>query len=99
MQPHADELIREIRRSLNYYQSQQTEHGAPNPVTQVLISGGGARMTGLTEYAAHKLGLSAACRGVFDNPRFMYGGTNDPGNGLEYSVASGLALRAFARAA
>lgn len=99
MQPHADELIREIRRSLNYYQSQQVEHGTPNPVSQVLISGGGARMNGLTEYAAHKLGLAAVSRGVFDNPRFVFGGTNDPGNGLEFAVASGLALRAYARAA
>jgi hypothetical protein len=36
---------------------------------------------------------------ILDNPRFSYSGTDDPGNGLELSVASGLAMRAFAKAA
>lgn len=99
LQPHVDDLIREIRRSLNYYQSQQTEAGAPNPVTHLVVSGGGANLHGLGEYVAHKLGLQVACQGVFDNPRFLYAGSEDPGHGLDLSVASGLAMRAFHKAA
>jgi len=99
LQPHVDELIREIRRSLNYYQSQQTEQGAPNPVTKILVSGGGAQLTGLAQYLSHKLGIEAEAKGIFDNPRFVSAGTEEPGQGLDLSVASGLAMRAHAKAA
>jgi type IV pilus assembly protein PilM len=99
LQPHIDELIREIRRSLNYYQSQQTEQGQPKPVTTVILSGGAARMPGLDEYMAKKLNLEVRTLGILDNPRFSYGGTDDPGTGMELSVASGLALRAYPKAA
>lgn len=99
MQPHVDDLIREIRRSLNYYQSQQTEHGTPNPVTQVIVSGGGSKLTGLQEYFAHKLGMEVSRVSILDNPRFTYAGQEEPGDCLEISVASGLAMRAFAKSA
>ncbi len=99
LQPHIDELIREIRRSLNYYQSQQTESGQPNPVTAIVLSGGTSKMIGLADYMSKKLGMPVTPVAVFDNPRFSYQGTDDPGSGLELSVASGLAMRAFARAA
>jgi len=99
LQPHVDELVREIRRSLNYYQSQQTESGAPNPVTSVLVCGGGAKLLGLPEYIGNKLGLVVTPAGVFENPRFVYAGTDELGSGLELPVASGLAMRAFAKAA
>lgn len=98
LQPHVDDLIREIRRSLNYYQSQQTDSGTPNPVTHLIVSGGGAKIRGLREYFAHKLSMDVACVSVLDNPRFVYAGTDEPGNGLELSVASGLAMRAFSKA-
>lgn len=99
LQPILDELIREVRRSLNYYQSQQTDSGQPNPVARVVVSGGGAQMTGLCEYLSEKLGMPVDAAGVFDNPRFIYGGVDEAGRGLELSVASGLAMRAFAKAA
>ncbi len=99
LQPHVDELVREIRRSLNYYQSQQTEQGAPNPVTKLIVSGGAARLGGLADYLSHKLGIETAARGVFDNPSFVSAGVEDPGSGLELSVAAGLAMRAFDKAA
>jgi len=99
MQPHVDDLIREIRRSLNYYQSQQTESGTPNPVSHVIVSGGGSKLTGLQEYFAHKLGMDVARVSVLDNPRFTYAGSEEPGDCLELSVASGLAMRAFTKSA
>ncbi|MCW5936933.1 MAG: type IV pilus assembly protein PilM [Fimbriimonadaceae bacterium] len=99
IQPHLDDLVREIRRSLNYYQSQQTEAGQNKPVTKILVCGGGASMKGLSTYMQNKLGLETLCLGVFDNPRFMYSGPDDPGHGFDLTVASGLAMRPFAKAA
>lgn len=99
LQPHVDDLIREIRRSLNYYQSQQTEGGSQNPVTHLLVSGGGAKIAGLGDYLAHKLGIQVVTTGVFDNPKFSYAGAEPIGNGLDIAVASGLAMRALTKAA
>lgn len=98
MQPHVDDLIREIRRSINYYQQQQTETGAPNPVTHLMVSGGGAKMNGLAPYLAHKLGVQVACAGVLDNPKFVALGLAEGDAGIDLAVASGLAMRAFAKA-
>ncbi len=99
LQPHIDDLIREIRRSLNYYQSQQTEAGKSTPVTRLVISGGGASLAGLAPYFENKLGIPVSCTGVFDNPRFVPVGNENAGHGLDLTVASGLAMRAFAKAA
>jgi type IV pilus assembly protein PilM len=99
IQPHVDELIREVRRSLNYYQSQQTENGQPKPVTRLVLSGGASKMAGLASYFEHKLGLPVTCAGVFDNPRFLQASGDPNDHGLDLSVASGLALRAYAKGA
>jgi len=98
LQPHVDDLIREIRRSLNYYQSQHADAGA-SQVTQLLVLGGAAKMKGIAEYIAHKLGVEVFSIGIFDNPRITYAGMEDIGNGLELAVAGGLAMRAYAKAA
>ncbi len=98
VQPHLDDLIREIRRSLNYYSSQQTEQGQPNPVTHLVVSGGGAKFIGLGEYFANKLGMQVVASGVFDNPRVQNGLHDSEERGLDLVVASGLAMRAFAKA-
>lgn len=98
LQPHLDDLIREIRRSLNYYQSQQNESGASSPVTGLIVSGGGAQMHGLAKYIGHKLQLETCAAGVLDNPRFSHMGETS-GGGHDLSVASGLAMRAQNKAA
>lgn len=98
LQPHLDDLVREIRRSLNYYQSQQNESGVSSPVTGLIISGGGALMHGLAQYIGHKLQLETCAAGVLDNPRFAHSGTVT-GGGHDLSVASGLAMRALLKAA
>lgn len=99
LQPHVDDLIREIRRSLNYYQSQQTESGSQAPVTHLMVSGGGAKLKGLGEYLAYKLGVQVVTTGVFDNPRFINGTTAETGQGLDFAVASGLAMRGTGKVA
>lgn len=99
LQPHMDDLIREMRRSLNYYQSQQTEAGQAKAVTDVIVSGGGANMAGTAEYIGTKLGMNVVPSGIFDNPRFLCESRDETQRGLELSVASGLAMRSQMRAA
>lgn len=99
LQPHIDDLIREIRRSLNYYQSQQSDGPLVVPVTKILLNGGGARFLGLSEYIESKMGIEAISLGVLDNPRFLASTPEPDSNGLELAVASGLAMRAFTKAA
>ncbi len=98
VQPHVDDLVREIRRSLNYFQSQQAD-GQGSPVNRVLLCGGAAAMPGLAAYMEHRLGIPTQLVGVFDNPRFTFAGLEEVGQGLDLTVASGLAMRPFARAA
>ncbi len=99
LQPHADELVREMRRSLNYFQSQQSESGEPMTVNTMVVTGGGAKLPGLAEYMGAKLGLSVVSIGVLDNPRFSYAGGLDVGSGMEFVVATGLAMRPYLKAA
>ncbi len=98
VQPHIDDLIREIRRSLNYFQSQQSEGDQNKTVEAILLTGGGAKLPGLAEYMAHKLGISTIAAGVFDNPRFTFSGHEEWGAGAELSIATGLAMRSFVKA-
>ena len=99
LQPHLDDLIREIRRSLNYYQSQLGDTAADKQVTHVMITGGGAKLPGLAEYAEHKLGIKTVAAHVFENPRFIHADSEMECDGFDLSIASGLAMRAFAKAA
>ncbi|MBS1713778.1 MAG: type IV pilus assembly protein PilM [Armatimonadetes bacterium] len=99
IQPFLDDQIREIRRSLNYYQSQQTEAGQSNTVSRLILCGGGAALHGMADYVGHKLGIETVSQGVLDNPRFAFGGNEDLGSGLDWTVAIGLAMRPFAKAA
>jgi type IV pilus assembly protein PilM len=98
VQPHLDDLIREIRRSLNYHQSQLTDANANNQVSFVLLTGGGARMPGLAKYVEHKLGIKTLTAGVLTNARFSHN-TGRSDGGPELSVALGLAMRSFSKAA
>jgi type IV pilus assembly protein PilM len=92
-QSPVDELVREVRRSLNYFQSQQTEAGSTETVSRVVLSGGGSEMRGLAPYFESKLGIPVSCIGVFDNPRVLLDGS-EQGHGMDLTVASGLAMRA-----
>ncbi len=98
LQPHIDDLVREIRRSLNYFQSQQAEVGADRQVQRLVLAGGGAKLGGLAEYVENRLGLPTVASGVFDIPRFISPGFIED-SGLDLAVAAGLAMRPFAKAA
>ncbi|MFN4032763.1 MAG: type IV pilus assembly protein PilM [Fimbriimonadales bacterium] len=59
IQPILDELIREIRRSLNYYQSQYQPQGGRGQIERLYLYGGGALMQGVDAYFEQKLGIPA----------------------------------------
>lgn len=81
IQPVMDELLREVRRSTNYYQSQLSDAAnsilpagiagqGSGAVAKIIITGGSARLAGLETYMAARLGVPAETWNVFDNPAF-----------------------------
>ena len=64
-----DELLREIRRSVNFYQSQQ-EGGEPRPLSEILLAGGSSQLGGLAEYITARLGTTARVADPFESPTF-----------------------------
>lgn len=102
VEPLLDELIREIRRSLAYYDYQQQtpaeddDQGHVPGVNRIILSGGCARMAGLTAYFQSQLGVP-----VVQARMFGQGEIQTRGLSQEYLeehsptlvVATGLALR------
>jgi len=79
MQPGIDELLREVRRSTNYYQSQLADtansilptgitSATSGPVSRIVITGGSARLGGLDVYMAARLGVPVEIWNPFANP-------------------------------
>ncbi len=100
VQPHIDDVIREVRRSLNYFQAQGTEgQQVTRHVDLVLLTGGGAKMPGIAEYFTHKLGMKTEVAGVFHNSRFVSPEVGDEDWGIDLSVVTGLAMRGVGNAA
>ena len=63
--PILDELIRETRRSLNYYQSQFPEGSRSGLISKVVLAGGTAKLKGVERYFAHRLDLEVEVADVF----------------------------------
>ena len=81
VQPVMDELLREVRRSMNYYQSQLGDANSNLPaglsaeagggaVSRIVLTGGSARIGGLETYMSARLGVPAECWNVWDNPAY-----------------------------
>jgi type IV pilus assembly protein PilM len=70
LQGQADELLREVRRSLHYYQSQFPEGSPQAQVTGLVITGGSSQLSGFADYAAVRLGLEVEAGDPFNNPDF-----------------------------
>lgn len=70
LQGHVDELLREVRRSLHYYQSQFPEGSPQGQVGSLVITGGSSRLGGFAEYASARLGLEVEPGDPFNNPDF-----------------------------
>ncbi len=95
VQPLVDELLREIRRSINYYQSQLPE-GSDATVDTLILTGGTARIKGLAEYTKSRLNVQAivgspALTGMFDFSAAPEGMSEDDMPLL--AVGLGLALK------
>lgn len=52
-----DELLREIRRSFNYYQSQLPEGTPDTAIDKVIVTGGASRLKGLVPYTQSRLNV------------------------------------------
>lgn len=81
------ELVREIRRTLDFYQLQERD----NPVQTLVITGGYSKIKGLPAYLEGQLGIRVAT----GYPRLPFGDDKDSPRVLDpaFSVAVGLALR------
>jgi type IV pilus assembly protein PilM len=77
IQPVLDELLREVRRSTNYYHTQISERalqipGVPEPrdVTRMIVTGGSGLLQGIDKYMAARLGSVVETWNVFGSPSF-----------------------------
>ena len=81
MQPALDELLREVRRSTNYFQSQLADAAnsilppginadAASAVSTLVITGGSAKIKGLESYMSARLGIPVESWNAFENPNF-----------------------------
>lgn len=70
LQGQVDELLREVRRSLHYYQSQFPEGSPQGQVGRIVITGGSSQLGGFAEYASARLGLEVEPADPFNNPDF-----------------------------
>lgn len=96
VQPLVDELIREIRRSIHYYQSQFPEGSSDALVSKIVLTGGSARVPGMAAYMSSKLGITAEIADVFRQTAISTGSVpeqfldeHDP----VLAVGTGLALK------
>jgi type IV pilus assembly protein PilM len=80
------ELVREVRRSLDWYNAQNRGY----PVERIILSGGGSRADGLVDYLAQNLGLPVEIALMRAGPAHSIAPLPlDPA----FAVAVGLALR------
>ena len=84
LQPAVDELLREVRRSTNYYQSQLADTANSilpagitsqnsGPVSKIILTGGSAKMRGLEAYMSARLGVPVEVWNPFENPEIEAG--------------------------
>lgn len=65
VQPLFEELVREIKRSINYYHSQFPEGSDELFVSHIILTGGTARMPGMDAYMSAKLSIPTEIADVF----------------------------------
>ena len=99
VQPLLDELIREIRRSIHYYQSQFPEGSADAQVSKILLTGGTTRMAGINTYIASKLSVPTEIADAFQQSAIStskVSGSLVSEQGPVLAVGTGLALKELA---
>jgi len=94
--PFVDELIRELRRSVIYFQSQAAEAGMSVVVEQIVLAGGGTQLAGLPEYLQERLGMTVTLLDPLASPNATAAAASQwSGRGPELAVALGLALKEY----
>ncbi len=94
--PIMEELLREIRRSINYYHSQLPEGTEGAQISRILLCGGSALIPGIDRYFSNSLGIPAEVADVFSGSLVSQGELLPDfasQYGPELSVAIGLALK------
>jgi Tfp pilus assembly PilM family ATPase len=98
--PFLDEILREVRRSLNFYHSQFPEDSAERSVTRLLLCGGTARMRGLAGFLEERLSVPVSVLDLFNATGHLAGvdvggPTRDwlRGRSADLAIATGLALK------
>jgi type IV pilus assembly protein PilM len=98
--PFLDEILREVRRSLNFYHSQFPEGAEQANVTRLLLCGGTARMRGLAGFLEERLSVPVAVLDLFNATGHLAGVdveglTRDwlRGRSADLAIATGLALK------
>ena len=96
--PLVDELIREIRRSIHFYQSQFPEGSSDAAINEVVLTGGSARMPGIADYLSSNLNMPVEIATVFNQTAVGTG--NMPSQFVEdhgpvLAVGTGLAVKEF----
>jgi type IV pilus assembly protein PilM len=99
--PFLDEILREVRRSLNFFQSQFPEGAPESSVTRLLLCGGMARMRGLAGFLEERLSVPVSVLDLFNATGHLAGvdvsgPTRDwlRGRSADLAIATGLALKA-----
>jgi type IV pilus assembly protein PilM len=93
--PFVDELVRELRRSVIYFQSQAAEAGMAVSVDRLVLAGGGTQLRGLPQYLRDRLGMNVV---LLDPFALQSGGPQAQRwqqRGPELAVALGLALKEY----
>ena len=89
IRPSLDALIKEVRRSLTYYENQTRAKG----FSRIVLTGGGAQMEGFADYLGEDLGLPIK---IFDPfKQIETGEVSLPGPPSQFALAVGLALREY----
>ena len=98
--PLLEEMVREIKRSIQYYNlSDQAEGRAESQIDQVILGGGGARLAGLAEFLTAKLetpvsvGRPLDARVVTTDPAMLSLEETLREGGPVYATALGLAMK------
>lgn len=89
LEPSLNQIVKEIRRMIRYYEER---YGTDRPIGQIVTTGGGANIPGLSEYLTTQLRL--ATRHMEPWQRFNFKGLQPPSNADKpmYATVAGLSL-------
>ncbi|HSX08907.1 MAG TPA: type IV pilus assembly protein PilM [Candidatus Saccharimonadales bacterium] len=92
IQPILTSLLTEVKKAITFYTEQYKNE---SPISQLLLTGGGASLPGLAVYFAQNLGIEAALANPWKLLNVQAVPPKIESVGQEYSVAVGLALKEY----